>query len=163
MADRPADAGNGALFKNLKKEKDTHPDYKGDVTIRGEKFWISAWLKDGAKGKYMSLALRPVEEKPVESSQWDTEAGHQVCRRWVRQATGGRRGDTLQFGVALMAGRIIPLKGISHRQARQSRPRPGPAQRVVAVEAEGIEARAGRAPGKRRPTASSTAAKGLDL
>jgi hypothetical protein len=63
MTDRQEDAGHGALFKNTKKEKPNHPDYKGDVTIYGKKFWLSAWLKDGARGKYMSLALRPADEE----------------------------------------------------------------------------------------------------
>jgi hypothetical protein len=62
MNDRPTDAGTGALFKNDKKEKPAHPDYRGDCTIHGKKFWISGWIKDGKKGKYMSLALREAEE-----------------------------------------------------------------------------------------------------
>ena len=64
MTDRPEDAGHGALFKNDKKEKPSHPDYKGDVTIHGKKFWISAWLKTSDKtGKrYMSLAFRRADE-----------------------------------------------------------------------------------------------------
>ena len=62
MNDRPADAGTGALFKNDKKEKPSHPDYRGDCTINGRKFWMSAWIKEGQKGKYMSLAFRPAEE-----------------------------------------------------------------------------------------------------
>jgi len=65
MTDRPEDAGHGALFKNDKKEKPSHPDYKGDVTIHGKKFWISAWLKPSEKTgkKYMSLAFRRAEEE----------------------------------------------------------------------------------------------------
>jgi hypothetical protein len=63
MSDRAEDAGSGALFKNDKKEKPSHPDYRGDVTIHGRKFWISAWIKEGQKGKYMSLAFRPAEEQ----------------------------------------------------------------------------------------------------
>lgn len=62
MADRPEDAGTGALFKNDRKEKPTHPDYRGDCTIHGKKFWMSAWIKEGQKGKYMSVAFRPTEE-----------------------------------------------------------------------------------------------------
>jgi hypothetical protein len=65
MTDRPEDAGRGALFKNDQKEKPSHPDYKGDITIKGRKFWISAWLKTSEKTgkKFMSLALREAEER----------------------------------------------------------------------------------------------------
>jgi hypothetical protein len=62
MTDRPEDAGTGALFKNERKEKPGHPDYRGDVTIRGQKFWVSGWIKEGKKGKYLSLALRDAGE-----------------------------------------------------------------------------------------------------
>ena len=63
---READAGSGALFKNDSKEKASHPDYRGDVTILGRKFWVSGRIKEGKKGKYLSLAFRPVddEDKP---------------------------------------------------------------------------------------------------
>jgi hypothetical protein len=67
MTETPEDAGHGALFKNDKKEKPSHPDYRGDCTIKGRKFWMSAWIKEGAKGKYMSVAFRQVEEKPAEA------------------------------------------------------------------------------------------------
>jgi hypothetical protein len=63
MTGTPEDAGHGALFKNDKKEKPSHPDYRGDCTIRGRKFWMSAWIKEGQKGKYMSVAFRPAEEE----------------------------------------------------------------------------------------------------
>jgi hypothetical protein len=62
MTDTPEDAGHGALFKNDKKEKPSHPDYRGDCTIKGRKFWMSAWIKEGQKGKYMSLAFRQAED-----------------------------------------------------------------------------------------------------
>jgi hypothetical protein len=63
MTDTSEDAGHGALFKNDKKEKPSHPDYRGDCTIKGRKFWMSAWIKEGQKGKYMSVAFRPAEEE----------------------------------------------------------------------------------------------------
>jgi hypothetical protein len=60
--------GNGALFKNDRKEKETHPDYKGDININGTNYWLSAWLKSTKDGKkYMSLSAKPKEgreEKP---------------------------------------------------------------------------------------------------
>ena len=47
---------SGALFKNDKKEKDTHPDYRGSINVEGTDYWISAWIKDGKSGKFMSLS-----------------------------------------------------------------------------------------------------------
>ena len=66
MADNsPQDDGNGALFKNDKKEKPLHPDHRGDAMIKGRKFWISAWIKTSEKSgqKYMSLAFREADEQ----------------------------------------------------------------------------------------------------
>jgi Protein of unknown function (DUF1194) len=40
---------SGALFKNDKKEKPSHPDYRGDAMIKGRKFWVSAWIKTPEK------------------------------------------------------------------------------------------------------------------
>ena len=53
----------GALFKNDRKEKPSHADYRGDVTIDGRKYWLSGWIKEGKKGKYLSLSAKPVEER----------------------------------------------------------------------------------------------------
>ena len=48
----------GTLFKNDRKEKDTHPDYSGSCRIDGADMWISCWLKEGAKGKFFSLSFK---------------------------------------------------------------------------------------------------------
>jgi len=50
---------SGALFKNDKKEKDTHPDYRGDIKIDGVEYWLSAWIKPMKNGgKFMSLSAQ---------------------------------------------------------------------------------------------------------
>jgi hypothetical protein len=53
---------SGALFRNERKEKDTHPDYQGNALIGGVEYYISAWLKDGKKGKFFSFAFKPKDD-----------------------------------------------------------------------------------------------------
>ena len=49
------------LNKNDRKEKDTHPDYKGKLNVDGVDYWIDGWIKEGANGKFISGSLKPVE------------------------------------------------------------------------------------------------------
>ena len=52
--------GQGSLFKNDRKEKDTHADYNGTLVLPdGTECWLNAWLKDGGKGKFFSLSVKP--------------------------------------------------------------------------------------------------------
>jgi len=54
---------SGLLFRNHDKETDKHPDYKGTLTISGAEYWLSAWIKDGKRGKFMSLSVKPKEKR----------------------------------------------------------------------------------------------------
>ena len=59
----------GALFVNSKKESDKHPDRNGSLNVDGVDYWISGWLKkDKNGGTFLSLAVKPKEEKPRQSS-----------------------------------------------------------------------------------------------
>jgi len=63
---------SGVLFSNDKKESDKHPHYKGNITVDGKDYWLSAWVKEGKSGKFMGLAVSPKEEykaKPSERSK----------------------------------------------------------------------------------------------
>ena len=63
---------SGVLFKNDKKETSNHPDYKGNIRVNGQEYWLSAWIKEGKNGKFMGLALSPKEETgqaPAKSSK----------------------------------------------------------------------------------------------
>ena len=55
---------SGYLFKNDKKETEKHPHYKGNITVDGQEYWISAWIKDGKNGKFMGLAVSPRDAQP---------------------------------------------------------------------------------------------------
>jgi hypothetical protein len=50
---------SGALFKNDKQGNENWADYKGSININGAEFWVSAWIKQGKSGKFMSLAVKP--------------------------------------------------------------------------------------------------------
>ncbi|MFM2150296.1 MAG: hypothetical protein RLZZ187_2602 [Pseudomonadota bacterium] len=53
---------SGALFKNTRKEKDTHADYRGTITVEGREFWLDAWLNKDKNGQtYMGLKVKPKE------------------------------------------------------------------------------------------------------
>ena len=53
---------SGVLFANDKKETEKHPHYKGNITVDGKDYWLSAWVKEGKSGKFMGLAVSPKEE-----------------------------------------------------------------------------------------------------
>ena len=54
---------SGALFKNDKKETDSHPDYKGSAMIDGSDYWVSGWINVSNAGtKYMKFSYSPKEQ-----------------------------------------------------------------------------------------------------
>jgi len=60
---------SGTLFKNDKREKDSHPHAKGSAMIDGIEYWVSAWTKDGSKGKFQSLSFQRKEQRQPERQQ----------------------------------------------------------------------------------------------
>ena len=55
---------SGALFTNDKKQKDTHPDMNGKITVNGREYYLSAWKKQTNQGKgYLSLSIKAVDEQ----------------------------------------------------------------------------------------------------
>jgi len=62
---------SGVLFKNDRKEKDTHPDYKGHATLDGVDYYVSSWIRTSKKdgGKFMSLAFVPKGEQKAKAIQ----------------------------------------------------------------------------------------------
>lgn len=54
---------SGVLFRNERKEKAAHPDWSGSIMVDGKEYWLSCWEKNGQKGSFFSLAVKPKELK----------------------------------------------------------------------------------------------------
>lgn len=69
MSGKYDDNMRGALFPNLKKDRENSPDYRGEAEVNGVKYWISGW-KSVSKGHqaYLSLSFRPKDGRPTPSS-----------------------------------------------------------------------------------------------
>src|SRR6516165_8170020 len=50
---------SGILFRNEDKQKEKDRDYRGEITINGVEHWLSGWIKEGRKGKFLSLSIKP--------------------------------------------------------------------------------------------------------
>jgi hypothetical protein len=59
--------GSGALFKNDKGDNPKRPDYRGDITLGGVKYDLAAWIKEGNKGKFMSISGKVQETERREA------------------------------------------------------------------------------------------------
>lgn len=68
MSKQYDDTNRGVLFKNDRKEKDTHADYRGSINVNGVDHWLDAWIKEGKSGKFMSLSVKP-KDAPRQAKQ----------------------------------------------------------------------------------------------
>ncbi len=49
--------GQGSLFRADKGGNEKKPDYEGKANIGGTVYRIAGWLKEGSKGKWLSLNI----------------------------------------------------------------------------------------------------------
>jgi uncharacterized protein (DUF736 family) len=64
----------GAIFKNNKKEKETHPDYRGKINVDGVEKEIALWVNTSKNGlQYFSASISEpyVAEEKHESKSED--------------------------------------------------------------------------------------------
>lgn len=72
---------SGMLAKNDRKEKDTHPDYRGVINVDGVDYWLSAWIKVGRDGskmqgqKYFSLSVKAKDEQAKPAAKGSQGSG----------------------------------------------------------------------------------------
>lgn len=81
----------GALFKNDRKEQDSHPDLSGQINIDGKEYWLSGWSKRNDDGSFKVLSL---SVKPKEARRQNTNRGGQQ-RSNTRQAPPPQRDEFL--------------------------------------------------------------------
>jgi len=64
---------SGTLSRNQDKSKPdanpSWPDYKGSAKIAGREFWLSGWIKDGQRGKFLSLAFKEKDAEPTKGNE----------------------------------------------------------------------------------------------
>ena len=61
------------LFPNDRKEKESHPDWKGEINVRGETFWVSVWEKTTKSGNEMlsGAITEKQQQKPATKAPVD--------------------------------------------------------------------------------------------
>lgn len=64
MAEQYDNELKGIISKNDRKEKDSHPDIKGQCQIGGVEYWVSGWQKErkDGSGKFYSLTFKAKDE-----------------------------------------------------------------------------------------------------
>ena len=53
---------SGVLFKN-ESENEKAPAYKGKINVDGKEYELAAWIREGKKGKFMSLKVQEPRQK----------------------------------------------------------------------------------------------------
>ncbi len=59
---------SGIAFKNDRRENERQPLYTGSCTIDGKDYWQSIWVKQGTKGKFLSMSYKPKDPPKVRES-----------------------------------------------------------------------------------------------
>lgn len=79
----------GSIWKNDRKEMDSHPDFTGTLNVEGVEYWVSAWRrKEGASDKApaLSFSIKPKEAKSARSMPKAKMADVQGARPSQRKA-----------------------------------------------------------------------------
>jgi hypothetical protein len=73
----------GAIWKNDRKEKDTHPDFRGTATIEGIYYWVSGWKrKEDASDRAPALSFSfQKKEQPQDQAQYSAAASEEAVVR----------------------------------------------------------------------------------
>ncbi len=56
----------GSLFRNDRREKETHPEYKGEINIDGKLYELAAWVRTTKNDGKKFFSLSVSEKKPFD-------------------------------------------------------------------------------------------------
>ena len=63
------ESNRGSIWKNDRKEKPTHPDFKGTLNVDGVEYWVSAWKRKpdaNPKAPALTFSVQPKEQQAPE-------------------------------------------------------------------------------------------------
>ncbi len=72
----------GAIWRNEKKERDSHPDFTGKLNVDGVEYWVSAWKRKEdapAKSPALSFSIKPKEDRAAPPARTSGETNRRVA------------------------------------------------------------------------------------
>jgi len=65
MSSKPKYDNSGILFFQDDKDADNKPDWKGNITVKGEELEIAGWIKPGKRGNFITLKVSEKRRQDV--------------------------------------------------------------------------------------------------
>lgn len=97
MAYEPKD-NTGSLFKNDRREKDTHANARGSAMIDGVEYYLDAWTNEDRNGnKYQSIKFKRKTGADGRGETKQPYSSGESNGGWVGQAPAGDLDDEIPF------------------------------------------------------------------
>ena len=71
---------SGILFRNDDKANEKDRDYRGEAMIGGVNYWVSGWIKQGKKGKFLTFSFKPKDApKTTPKKTFTEDFNDEIC------------------------------------------------------------------------------------
>ena len=61
----------GAVWRNDRKETDSHPDFKGSIDVEGVEYWLSGWQKKPSDKENAPVVKFQIQKKEAKQAPKD--------------------------------------------------------------------------------------------